>query len=287
MNDQQSNITMPEDWAEWFEKCAVDLCGEKARHALSAFASLRYRAALERETEIWNMADKKPVEATDFLNASELEHCWRDLEAIYWYQEKEKEKESSADGRMVCKTYKKFYQENAARIEAGKGAEEARNFLEGSVSDYLIKTRCRTLITHSLQRIRGYPSSGGSSEEFDAVQLPSDSADGDPTSAPPTLEDIDESARFLIELFSNEEKLVLLECLSGNALNSDWLKSALGKGKSAIYAMRPRLESKLRNGMNSRGMEREDSQSALIAMRKILEAWKNSPESPYANRLGK
>jgi hypothetical protein len=286
MSKNVSKLTAPEHWTEWFKTCALDLCGPDTRKSLADFAFKRYKAALDREIEIRNMESRVPAEAQDLLRG-EKEDFWRDLEGIYWYQPKPSEKSDAL--RVADKSYKKYYQENASRIEADKGADEARNYLEGSVSGYLVKTRCRSIITHALRRCGGSDASGNSLEET-LINLQPDSEGLEDPANPthrPDPEDSAVSARSLIELFSDEAKLVLYESLSGRSLDSSWLKSALGKRKGAIYGMSHQLVARLQKALKSSGIESEEAREVFRAMREILEEWNNSPEFPFGCRLGR
>jgi hypothetical protein len=89
MNTTPSNLTAPEHWAEWFEKCALVLCCEETRRALGVFAHLRYKQAVNRALAgRKKFLDDLSSEARELIDSAEPGVCWSDLEASCWHGSK-------------------------------------------------------------------------------------------------------------------------------------------------------------------------------------------------------
>ena len=260
-------LTTPEQWEEWFEKCALAKCKPETRTAMSRFAWERYRKFLDQAlAKIQKHPDQgRPTDIRDLLAPEsnvpgDVGNCWHDLESEYWWHVKP---ESNEEG----KTYKKWYRSKAASVETGNGPEEARNFLEGAVTNNLVRTRCRKIVA-SLPMWS------------ELEELPPD------LSGPPDQEPASESeARDLAETvfgeISEEDRFFLCVVWLGMPVNSEKMLDCFGMKKTQAYRRREKALSNVLRIFKKHDAKDSDAKMAA-ALGEKLRIWAKSPECPFA-----
>ena len=227
MSKNLPNLTKPEHWEEWFEKCALALCGDETKRALGVFAHERYEQAFRRALGERKMPrNELPSEARELVNSTEPGVCWYDLEASYWYGGRNVP--TGNESGNGAKAYKAFYRETSAMKST---PEEAREFLEASATKYLILSRCRTIITNFIPRSSGRADESRKSQEDLLLEKKSD-----PDSVPPSMgTQIREDAKLIYSKLTTEEKILILASMNEISLEHPEIKNRLGHKKGLLY----------------------------------------------------
>lgn len=276
MSKNLSNLTKPEHWAEWFEKCALALCGDEAKHALGIFAHERYEQAFRRALGERKMPrNELPSEARELISSTELGACWYDLEASYWYGGRDIA--SGNESGNGAKAYKTFYRETAATKPT---PDEARKYLEGSSTKYLILSRCRTIVSESIPRVGGRVDESGNSREDLVLENESD-----PASVCPLMDtQFGEDANQVFSRLTTEEKILILASMNEISLEHPEIKNRLGHKKSVLYKRQAAAREKIGNMLGVTGSMREyegnplDLGRVLGRLLDFLNEWADSPE---------
>ena len=272
MSTPPSNITAPEHWAEWFEKCALVLCCDETRRALGVFAHERYkRYLLIALREQGRSMSELPVDAIDLLESPQPGTCWLDLEASYWHQPKlGKNPGNSAVNVAEAKIYKKFHQEFASSLST---PEAARDYLEAKSTQNLIKNRCRSIITESIFRHGGRVNESGISREetiLDELQDASRSS---------LLEsEADEIAQRIFVDLTAENKILIFAYEENHPLDDPFITARLGRKKSVLYQRQNLALKELAPLLRKYQAYPEDLQLIKASLFNLLTEWVLSPE---------
>lgn len=241
MSKNFSQLTEPEDWEEWFEKCAWTLCSDETKSRLGIFAKLRYEQALKKALSFKNKSeDDLPPDARELIRVNEHGVCWRDLEASYWYDSKENPDTIEKLPTEGAKTYKSYYRERAATFP---DPNEARNYLEGCCTKFLIWTRCRSIVIKSIPRPRFYMTESGKTFEDLALEKKQGAA----SNSDYLVADMKDQASSIFSLLSAEERVLLHACFNQIPLGTlPELADALGRKSSALYQRQSKAKIKIR-----------------------------------------
>lgn len=302
MSNPPTNITDPEHWAEWFEKCALDLCGMEAKEKLGEFAYQRYLKLLPRAlSERRRSRNNLPTDAQDLIGSGNSKapesipgNCWRDAEASCWYDSKGRKNKENPDFIPAgAKTHKKFCREVASAISS---PEESRNYLEGYCSKYLILTRCRKIVSQSICRAGGPITDSGKTGEEAILEtireLPRggnvrfspktrhEFPDRPPPPEPPLpASEADEIANQIIECMTSEEKILILAKAHNKALTDPVISARLdGRKSSTLYVRQKASIGRIHSRLRQEQLELGDVKHVLRRLHAILDKWKLSPE---------
>jgi hypothetical protein len=268
MSNPPTNITAPEHWAEWFEKCALAICSDETRRAMGIFSHERYKDYLLKALGNGKSKSDLPIEARDLLHLNAPGACWYDLEDSYWGRQTPGDKSGKGSATGGAKTYKKYYREEASK----RGPEGGRNWLEAKCSENLIWTRCRSIICKSSKLQRRTDESQRGLEET----LPPESP-GDPQSEPLLASEADEIAREIFEGLTPGERILMLAKANNITLTNQVICSRLGLGKSALYELLKATTDGIAQKFGKHHLNPEDLTVASRLLR-LLTTWALSPE---------
>jgi hypothetical protein len=265
MNAPPSNITAPEHWSEWFEKCALARCCDETRLALGKFAYLRYERYLLVALGAGKAKSDLPIEARDLLDLSSPSSCWYDLEDSYWGRPIPKDGSKHGDAIKAAKVYKKFHLEVSSQKAT---PEDARDYLEAKTSSNLIKSRCRSIISKA--RIFSLDSRGeqvpDESQDQSAVEVSMHSSNG-----------ID-IIRGIFDDLTTEERILILAKANNISLAHPEICSRLGLSKSVLYQRQKAATNSIAPRLLRDNFAAEDVSLVLSHLLNFLTQWALSPE---------
>jgi len=272
MSTVQSNITAPEHWAEWFEKCALLKCGDDTRQSLGIFAHERYKRyfgiALREQGRSVN---EFPVEVSDLLDSPQPGACWLDLEASYWHLPmREGRGDTDTIGQAGAKVYKKFHLEIASTLPS---PEESRKYLEAKSTQNLIRNRCRSIISESIFRCGGRVDESGMSQEdsiLEELQV---------TSQPSLLAfEVYEIAHKIFGSLTAEVKILILAGENNVNLANPAISARLELKKTILYERQNAAWKSLGPLCRKHQLYPEDIPLVWDSLLGLLTEWALSPE---------
>lgn len=274
MSTTPSNITDPEHWAEWFEKCALALCCDDTRQALGVFAHKRYERYFRIALRERNRAGGElPIDVRDLLHSPQPGACWLDLEASYWYQLKPQVNANQSTGNLPeAKSYKKFFSEVASLVTP---PEESRNYLEGVTTNNLIRTRCRSIVTRSLFRYGGGEDKSGKTQEESIIENHQEVPHSEPILL--TSEVVEISDEIFASLKS-EDRILVLANANNVSLASPEITTRLGLKKSTLYDRQKVAERSIAPLLRKHQLDPKEHTLVLRRLLELLTEWSLSPE---------
>lgn len=265
MNATPSNITAPEHWAEWFEKCALARCCDETRLALGKFAYLRYERYLLIALGAGKAKSDLPTEARDLLDLNSPSSCWYDLEDSYWGRPIPKDDSTHGDAIKAAKVYKKFHSEVSSKKAT---PEKARDYLEAKTSSNLIKSRCRSIISKA--RIFSFDSRGD--------QVSAESQGMPEGERGLFASEADQIAREIFDRLTPEEKILILAKANERSLGHPEISNRLGLSKSVLYQRQKAATNSITPRLLRDNLAAEDVPLVLSHLLNFLTQWALSPE---------
>ncbi len=289
MTTENNPDTQPEHWEEWFEKCALAKCEPEAQNALSSFAYHRYKKYLKKALSEKKQPQKNaPPELIELIESSDANYngvgrCWHDLEASVWYQDK------PTEPNKPNKTYKKFYR-SIARFKAIETTpEEARNYLEGAITTYLIRTRCRKILKEAIFRKPSFKNEDGNVIEREIDLLGQNETPQPPANTPLEETENKQIAQSIFHSLTDDEKFFIYAFYQGINLDTPAITDFFKRKKSALYERQHRIILSLKEKIINNELNITTDYQAMLAilqeLRTLLENWIKNTEYPYTSHL--